>query len=57
MATKLSAADSQEKLGQMPESYPNKSVFSPVPLSEIPQGCALLPCKQKTLESQRIEAL
>ena len=53
----ISAANIQDRLGQLPESQPNNSASSPVPLSEIPRGGAPLLSKRKSLENQRIEAL
>lgn len=52
----ISSANSQGRLGQVPESQPNNGESSPSSLSKIPRGTPLL-AKQQTFKSQRTEAL
>ena len=51
----ISSANSQERLGQLPELQPNNSVSSP--LSEIPRGGTSLLSKKDIHKGQQIKAL
>ena len=53
----ISSANSQERLGQLPELQPNNSVSSIVLLLEIPRGGTSILSKQNTLRSQQIKVL